>query len=292
MHDSTQACQESSVRPRCEIDVIQTTMLRALASVHRLRIIHLLGAGRWRSTSWPASSDLGQATVSQHLAAMRAVGLVEATRDGRTVRYQLADPEILAACGLMRERHRPPPLRARQPRRRGRTTSRPSDPSRTPPGTGDPPMSDTPLPRPLLRHGRQAARRGDARGRRRRDGPPGQRPAPVLGARRVPGRPIENDHGLAFDAHGRRRQPAGRGHGGHPVARDLPHGQGAGRGHASSPAPARSTSLGIDVTALDPLVDSSGGIATFLAGRRRRPDPLHLGPVHASPAPTARRTHP
>jgi len=41
--------------------------------------------------------------MSQHLAAMRAVGLVEATREGRTVRYRLSDPEILEACGLMRE---------------------------------------------------------------------------------------------------------------------------------------------------------------------------------------------
>jgi ArsR family transcriptional regulator len=47
--------------------------------------------------------DLGQAAVSQHLAALRNVGLVEATRDGRSVRYQLADPQILDACGLMRD---------------------------------------------------------------------------------------------------------------------------------------------------------------------------------------------
>lgn len=33
---------------------------------------------------------------------MRSVGLVEAVRDGRTVRYRLADPQILAACELMR----------------------------------------------------------------------------------------------------------------------------------------------------------------------------------------------
>src|SRR5450759_199684 len=45
---------------------------------------------------------LNQAAASQHLAAMRSVGLVEAIRDGRTVRYRLADPQILAACELMR----------------------------------------------------------------------------------------------------------------------------------------------------------------------------------------------
>ena len=34
---------------------------------------------------------------------MRAVGLVDAVRNGRSVSYQLSDPQILAACGLMRE---------------------------------------------------------------------------------------------------------------------------------------------------------------------------------------------
>jgi hypothetical protein len=34
---------------------------------------------------------------------MRAVGLVEASRDGRSVSYHLSDPQILAACGLMRD---------------------------------------------------------------------------------------------------------------------------------------------------------------------------------------------
>jgi DNA-binding transcriptional ArsR family regulator len=85
-----------------EIDAIQTTLLRALASAHRLRIVHLLGEGPREVNELARELDLAQAAVSQHLAAMRGVGLVEATRDGRSVRYELADPEILAACDLMR----------------------------------------------------------------------------------------------------------------------------------------------------------------------------------------------
>jgi ArsR family transcriptional regulator len=85
-----------------EIDVIQTSLLRALASPHRLRLIHLLGEGPREVRDLASQLGLGQATVSQHLAAMRSVGLVEATRDGRFVRYGLADPEILEACDLMR----------------------------------------------------------------------------------------------------------------------------------------------------------------------------------------------
>jgi DNA-binding transcriptional ArsR family regulator len=86
-----------------EIDVIQSTLLRALASPHRLRIVHVLGAGPRGVNDLAHELDLAQATVSQHLAALRAVGLVVAMRDGRNVRYQLADPQILAACALMRQ---------------------------------------------------------------------------------------------------------------------------------------------------------------------------------------------
>ena len=46
---------------------------------------------------------MSQAAASQHLGVMRSVGLVEAVRDGRSVTYRLADPQILAACGLMRD---------------------------------------------------------------------------------------------------------------------------------------------------------------------------------------------
>ncbi len=85
-----------------EIDEIQATLLRALASAHRLRIIHRLGIGPCEVNELARDLCLSQASASQHLAAMRAVGLVEAVRDGRTARYELSDPEILVACGLMR----------------------------------------------------------------------------------------------------------------------------------------------------------------------------------------------
>ncbi len=86
-----------------EIDSIQATLLRALASPHRLRIVHRLGGGSLEVTELARSLGMSQAATSQHLAAMRSVGIVEARRDGRSVRYGLTDPGILAACGLMRE---------------------------------------------------------------------------------------------------------------------------------------------------------------------------------------------
>ena len=77
-------------------------MLRSLASAHRLRILHLLGAQPCEVNEIARELGLPQAATSQHLAAMRSGGMVEAIRDGRTVQYRLADPQILAACELMR----------------------------------------------------------------------------------------------------------------------------------------------------------------------------------------------
>jgi ArsR family transcriptional regulator, virulence genes transcriptional regulator len=95
--------ESRAVNPRDEIDAIQTTLLRTLASPHRLRIIHLLGERPREVHEIARLLEVGQAAASQHLASMRSVGLVESVRDGRSVRYQLVDEQILVACGLMRD---------------------------------------------------------------------------------------------------------------------------------------------------------------------------------------------
>lgn len=88
--------------PDGELTQMQAATIRALASPHRLRIVQLLREGPREVNEIARFIAVGQATVSQHLAVMRAVGLVEATRDGRLVRYRLADPEIGDACDVMR----------------------------------------------------------------------------------------------------------------------------------------------------------------------------------------------
>jgi len=85
-----------------DIDELQASMLRSLASAHRLRILHLLGVHPSEVNEIARELCLSQAAASQHLAALRSIGLVEAVRDGRTVEYRLADPQVLAACELMR----------------------------------------------------------------------------------------------------------------------------------------------------------------------------------------------
>ena len=85
-----------------DIDELQASLLRSLASAHRLQILHLLGERPCEVNEVARELEMSQATASQHLGAMRAIGLVDAVRDGRVVTYQLSDPQILAACGLMR----------------------------------------------------------------------------------------------------------------------------------------------------------------------------------------------
>ena len=83
---------------------LQASLLKTIASPRRLELIHLLGVeGPTEVRKLAEYFDMPQPAISQHLSALRTAGLVEAIRDGREVRYQLSDPEIVAACGLMRQ---------------------------------------------------------------------------------------------------------------------------------------------------------------------------------------------
>ncbi|HET6744346.1 MAG TPA: metalloregulator ArsR/SmtB family transcription factor [Candidatus Limnocylindria bacterium] len=82
---------------------LQAETLKTLANPRRLEIVHQLAAGPCTVGRLAAQLGLAQPNVSQHLALMRAAGVVEAERDGREMRYRLADADIITACGLMRQ---------------------------------------------------------------------------------------------------------------------------------------------------------------------------------------------
>jgi DNA-binding transcriptional ArsR family regulator len=84
------------------IFVLQADILRILSSSRRLEILHRLAEGPVEVSRLADELGLSQPNVSQHLAVMRSAGLVEAERDGREVRYRLADADIIVACDLMR----------------------------------------------------------------------------------------------------------------------------------------------------------------------------------------------
>ena len=85
-----------------EVYKIQADVLKALSNPKRLEIVHLLADGPREVGRLAEELGISQPNVSQHLALMRAAGVVEAERDGREVRYRLADPEIIVACETMR----------------------------------------------------------------------------------------------------------------------------------------------------------------------------------------------
>jgi ArsR family transcriptional regulator len=82
---------------------LQADVLKTLANPRRLEIVHLLAAEPMTVGRMVEELGIAQPNVSQHLALMRTAGVVEAERDGREIRYRLADADIIVACGLMRQ---------------------------------------------------------------------------------------------------------------------------------------------------------------------------------------------
>jgi len=86
-----------------ELMVLQAEVLRTIAQPRRLEILHRLAEGPAEVKRIAAAVGASQPNVSQHLAILRTAGLVEAERVGREVIYRLSDPDVMVACGVMRE---------------------------------------------------------------------------------------------------------------------------------------------------------------------------------------------
>ena len=84
------------------LDVLQADIMRTLAQPRRLQIIHRLIEGPVEVSRIAVDLGISQPNASQHLAVMRNAGVVEAERNGREVRYRITDPDIVAACAVMR----------------------------------------------------------------------------------------------------------------------------------------------------------------------------------------------
>jgi ArsR family transcriptional regulator len=85
-----------------EITALQAEVLKALAHPRRLEVMLRLKDGPCEVGALAQELALSQPNLSQQLAVLRATGLVEAERQGREVRYRIADPEVITACRIMR----------------------------------------------------------------------------------------------------------------------------------------------------------------------------------------------
>lgn len=82
---------------------LQAEILKTLAHPRRLQIAHELAVAPRTVGRLAVELGLAQPNVSQHLAVMRSSGVVVAEREGRETRYRISDPDIITACGLMRQ---------------------------------------------------------------------------------------------------------------------------------------------------------------------------------------------
>src|ERR671932_1249660 len=76
---------------------------KAFASSRRLELLELLAQGPRTVDELARASDQSLANTSQHLQTLHAAGLVMRERRGLSVRYELADDDVLALWLSLRE---------------------------------------------------------------------------------------------------------------------------------------------------------------------------------------------
>ena len=70
------------------------SFLKAMASRHRLMILCELHQGELSVSALQEALGLGQSSLSQHLARLRADGLVETRRVSQTIFYRIDNPKV------------------------------------------------------------------------------------------------------------------------------------------------------------------------------------------------------
>lgn len=76
-------------------------LLKAVGNPHRLKIILELMNGEKNVGEINAQVDVSQPALSQHLARMRAAGILTSRRDQRQIYYAIADSRILDALQII-----------------------------------------------------------------------------------------------------------------------------------------------------------------------------------------------
>jgi DNA-binding transcriptional ArsR family regulator len=84
-------------------DMIQCVVERfsALADPTRIRLLLLLKRGPSNVNALTAEVGISQASISKHLAILKSVGIVTASRKGTQSIYQIHDPTIFDLCKLV-----------------------------------------------------------------------------------------------------------------------------------------------------------------------------------------------
>ena len=100
-------------RPQLDIVRFETQaadaagLLRALANPRRLSVLCRLVGGERSVSELQPLVGLSQSALSQHLALLRAAGVVVARREGRHIRYRIGDPAVFDLIAALAARFHP-----------------------------------------------------------------------------------------------------------------------------------------------------------------------------------------
>lgn len=83
--------------------VAAARMLKMLANEQRLLLLCRLGEGEASVGELAGHAGLAQSATSQHLAKLRAEGLVATRRSAQTIYYRLSDPDALRIINVLCE---------------------------------------------------------------------------------------------------------------------------------------------------------------------------------------------
>lgn len=75
--------------------------LALMANPRRLLILCKLAEGESPVGRLQEALDLSQSALSQHLAKLRAAGMVATRREGQTIHYRIADPQVGATMAAL-----------------------------------------------------------------------------------------------------------------------------------------------------------------------------------------------
>ena len=81
---------------------IVADLLKGIANEKRLLVLCRLAEGEATVTELAQTADLSQSATSQHLARMRAEGLIAFRRESQTIWYRIGDPRLTTLLDTLR----------------------------------------------------------------------------------------------------------------------------------------------------------------------------------------------
>ena len=86
---------------QAEVFERQARICKAFANSTRLRMLDLLGKCDWAASELQEQLGISKANLSQHVAILKAAGIVASRRQGKAVYFSLTMPEVKRACQLI-----------------------------------------------------------------------------------------------------------------------------------------------------------------------------------------------